>query len=73
MDYETLVNCFIGVFVHYKDSSISKTFVVHGERNDLPQLAAFLKDCADTNQWHISYNGLEFDAQISQFILLYIS
>lgn len=70
MDYETLVNCFIGVFVHYKDDSLSKTFVIHGQRNDLPELAAFLKDCADGNQWHISFNGLEFDAQISQYILL---
>lgn len=69
MDYETLVNCFIGVFVHHKDDT-SRTFVVHGEQNDFPELVAFLQECADTNQWHISFNGLEFDAQISQYILL---
>jgi hypothetical protein len=69
MDYETLVNCFIGVFVHYKDSSIHHTFVIHGERNDFQQLAAFLQSNVDQFEFHVSYNGLEFDAQISQYIL----
>jgi hypothetical protein len=69
MDYETLVNCFIGVFQHYKDEHLRKIFVIHGSRNDLPQIVEFLNQCKDKNQWHISYNGLAFDAQISQFIL----
>ena len=69
MDYETLVNCFIGVFHHYKDDHLRKIFVIHGSRNDLPQFVEFLNQCKDKNQWHISYNGLAFDAQISQFIL----
>ena len=69
MDYETLVNCFIGVFQHYKDEHLRKIFVIHGNRNDLPQFVEFLNQCKDKNQWHISYNGLAFDAQISQFIL----
>lgn len=69
MDYETIVNCFVGVFVHYKDPALSKTFVIHEQRNDFSELAQFLKVCADGGQWHISYNGLEFDAQISQYIL----
>jgi hypothetical protein len=70
MDYETLVNCFIGVFTHFKDESRTRVFVIHGERNDLPEFIEFLEQCVATNQWHISYNGLEFDAQISQYILL---
>ena len=69
MDYETIVNCFIGVFVDYKDSSVKHLFVVHEQRNDLPKLIAFLNKCATEGQWHISYNGLAFDAQISQFIM----
>jgi len=69
MDYETLVNCFIGVFVHYKDKSISRLFVIHGDQNDFPQMVKFLNDCVKHNQWHISYNGLAFDAQITQWMI----
>lgn len=70
MDYETIVNCFIGVFVHHSDPSISKVFVIHGERNDLFSLIYFLKqECIAKEQWHISYNGLSFDAQITSYIL----
>lgn len=69
MDYETLVNCFIAVFQHYKDETIRKTFVIYKDRNDLPQFIDFLNECKNKNQWHISYNGLAFDGQISQHIL----
>jgi len=69
MDYETLVNCFVGVFQHYKDDSISEIFIITKDQNDLPKFINFLKKCVQLNQWHISYNGLAFDAQISQHIL----
>lgn len=69
MDYETLVNCFVGVFQHYKDDSISEIFVVNEDQNDLPKFIEFLNKCIQLNQWHISYNGLAFDAQISQHII----
>jgi len=69
MDYETLVNCFIAVFQHYKDETIRKTFVIYKDRNDLPQFIDFLNECKNKNQWHISYNGLAFDGQITQHIL----
>ncbi len=69
MDYETIVNCFVAVFVHYKDDSVKQTFVVHGDRNDFPALVSFLKNNVANKEWHISYNGLAFDAQITQWIL----
>jgi len=69
MDYETICNCFIAVFQHYKDDSIRKIFVIHESRNDAPELLQFLKECVDQKQWHISYNGLAFDAQITQKLL----
>jgi len=69
MDYETLMDTFVAVFQHYKDDSISKVFVIHGSQNDFPTLIKFLNDCRDLNQWHISYNGLAFDAQITQWML----
>lgn len=69
MDYETIVNCFIAVFQHYKDESQTKVFVIYEDRNDFPDMIAFLNDCLKKNQWHISYNGLAFDAQITQWML----
>jgi hypothetical protein len=69
MDYETLVNCFVAVFQHYKDDSISEIFVINQDQNDLPKFIEFLNKCVQLNQWHISYNGLAFDAQISQHII----
>jgi len=69
MDYETICNCFIGVFQHYKDPSIRKVFVVCEQRNDLPEFIKFLKSNIKNNEWHISYNGLNFDGQITNKIL----
>ena len=69
MDYETICNCFIAVFEHYKDSSIRHTFVVHESRNELPEFIRFLNSNIRDQEWHISYNGLAFDAQITNKIL----
>jgi len=68
MDYETVCNCFIGVFQHYKDDSVRKIFVVHESRNDFPELVKFINECVTKGQWHISFNGINFDAQITQKI-----
>ena len=67
MDYETLVNCFIGVFSHFKDETITKVFVIHKEQNDLFKFVEFLHNCVKQNEWHISFNGLGFDGQITQY------
>lgn len=68
MDLETMVNCFIAYFEHYKLDE-GKLFVINRERDDLPELIEFLKENVSGNQWHISFNGLGFDAQITQWIL----
>jgi hypothetical protein len=69
MDYETMSTCFIGVFENYKNAADRRIFVIHGSRNDLPQLLSFLKLNIKNNEWHISFNGLNFDAQITHKIL----
>jgi hypothetical protein len=69
MDYETICNCFIAVFQHYKDPSIRKIFVIHELQNDLPEFIKFLNSNIKNNEWHISYNGLNFDAQVTNKIL----
>lgn len=69
MDYETLSNCFVGVFRHYKTETM-KVFVVHRLNNQFPELVKFLLDNAANGEWHISFNGIAFDSQITQYILL---
>jgi hypothetical protein len=68
MDYETLNNCFIAVFQHHKET-IERVFVVHALRNDIVELVQFLEENVKNKEWHISFNGLAFDAQITMMIL----
>lgn len=67
-DYETLINCFVAVFIDYK-SDEKKVFIVHELQNDYPELYAFLQDCKHEEVWHISFNGINFDSQITEFII----
>lgn len=69
MDYETIINTFVAVFIDYKDDSVKKVFVINKDQNDIVEFCRFLSDCKKNNQWHISYNGLEFDAQITQHVM----
>ena len=68
MDYETLANCFTGVFEHYKTQE-TEIFVIHDLQNDLTKFISFLKGNINNKEWHISYNGLAFDAQVTHYIL----
>ena len=43
MDYETLKNCFVGVFKHYKTNTY-KTFIIHKLQDDSVELIKFLKE-----------------------------
>lgn len=71
MDYETVCNCFIAVFEHYKEVK-RRVFVVHklSARSQFDDLVAFLMDNVEKDEWHISFNGLNFDSQITQYIML---
>ena len=69
MDYETLNNCFTGVFEHYKTQE-TEDFVIHDLQNDLQKfIEVFLENNIENKEWHISYNGLAFDAQVTHYIL----
>lgn len=69
-DYETLINCFVGVFQHYKEDDDIRVFVIHKLRDDREALFDFLMTHNLDNEWHISFNGLDFDSQITQYMLL---
>ena len=68
MDFETLSDCFVAVFEHYKTSE-RKVFIVHDLQNDFEDFIKFLKQNQDKKEWHISFNGLAFDGQITHYIL----
>tara|TARA_R100001015_G_C4631014_1_gene193173 strand:- start:228 stop:2129 length:1902 start_codon:yes stop_codon:yes gene_type:complete len=68
MDYETLSNCFVGVFKHYKTDE-THIFSICKLQNDYVKFSEFLKENLENNEWHISYNGLAFDAQITHNII----
>lgn len=68
MDFETLSNCFIAVFEDIK-SDHQEIFVIHESRNDIEKLLYFLDTNIVQDEWHVSFNGLGFDSQITEYIL----
>lgn len=68
MDYETLLNCFIAVFEDIK-SEHREIFVIHKEKNDCLEFITFLERNILLEEWHVSFNGLAFDAQVTEHIL----
>jgi len=68
MDYETLSNCFVAVFKHYKTDE-THIYSVCKLQNDYEKFIDFLKQNIENKEWHISYNGLAFDAQVTHNII----
>jgi hypothetical protein len=68
MDYETLSNCFIACFESIK-SDEKHVFVVHDLQNDFDDYIQFIKRNILHDEWHVSYNGLGFDGQITEYII----
>lgn len=68
MDYETLKNCTVLCVEDWKDDT-KFDFVIHPLRNDILPLLQFLQENRYYKEHHVSFNGVGFDAQISQFIL----
>ncbi len=68
MDFETLSNCFIAVFEDIKTED-KEIFVCHKSKNDILELVAFLNRNIQLDEWHVSFNGLSFDSQITEHII----
>ena len=68
MDYETLCSCFIGVFEGVK-SEEQIIFTIHESKNEILELVTFLERNIAYNEWHVSFNGIGFDSQITEHIL----
>lgn len=68
MDYETLYSCFIAVFEGVK-SEEPIIFTIHESKNEILELVTFLERNIAYDEWHVSFNGLGFDSQITEHIL----
>lgn len=68
MDYETMKNCFVACFIHYKTDE-KKIFVIHELRNDTIEFIKFLETNQKNKEWHIGFNSIAFDSQITEHIL----
>jgi hypothetical protein len=68
MDYETIVNCFTAVFTSYSSSEIY-IFIVNRDKNDIEKFIYFLEENIENKDWHLGYNNIGFDSQITEFIL----
>ena len=58
----------MAVFKHYKTDE-THIFSVCKLQNDYEKFIEFLKQNIENREWHISYNGLAFDAQITHNII----
>lgn len=67
-DYETNKNCFIAVFTDLM-SDETKTFGLGPVRNDINEIIDFFIANYKGSQWHIGFNNLDFDAQITHHII----
>lgn len=68
IDWETLSNCSILCAEHYKTEE-KKAFVIHDLQNDIAELIGFFEECRNNKSWHVGFNTLAFDAQITEFVL----
>ncbi len=68
MDYETLSNCFIAVFESV-NSIEQRIFTIHESQNNITEIIDFLENNISKNEWHVSFNGLSFDSQITEYLL----
>lgn len=67
-DYETLSNCFVACFENYKTDD-TRVFVIHELLDQFPEFLTFLEENKKLKEWHVSFNGLSFDSQITEFVL----
>ena len=68
MDIEVMSDFFCAVFEHYKTDEV-RVYTISFKDNDLEALLEFLHNTVKNKEWHISFNGLDFDSQIVQYII----
>ena len=67
-DYETMINLFVAVFESVNTEE-THVFICHESKNDILELITFLEHNITYDEWHVSFNGLAFDSQITEHII----
>jgi len=67
-DFETLPNCFVAVFEDYKKEE-RKIFRIDDYVNDYQKFLSFLESCKDDGSYHIGFNNISFDSQITEYLI----
>jgi hypothetical protein len=65
-DYETVSNCFLGVFINIRNPKDIIIFETSSFKNQIKDHVDFLNNAAKNNVLLVSFNGLKFDNQISR-------
>lgn len=68
-DFETIQNCFLAIYVNIKDPSDKLIFEISDFRNNLTEFVEFNKKLILHKNYIVSFNGLEFDDQVAQYIM----
>lgn len=71
-DYETIKNTFIAVYINIYNKKDIKKFEISQYQNDYKKLYDFYNHLLKNKITIISFNGLAFDYQVTQYILDYI-
>jgi hypothetical protein len=69
-DYETIQNCFLATYINIKDTNDIVCFEVSDFQNDFRQYINFLKKLYKDQNYIVSFNGLNFDSQVSYHCIL---
>ena len=68
-DFETIQNCFLGIYINIKDTSDKRIFEMSDFKNDFQAFIRFQKLCIHDGYYLVSFNGLKFDAQVTMHII----
>jgi hypothetical protein len=69
-DYETIKNCFLAMFININDPTDIISFEMSDFNNDFRKYVNFVKRLANDQNQIVSFNGLNFDSQISYHCVL---
>jgi len=65
-DYETILNCFLAVYINIKDTNDIVKFEMSDYENKFVQYIQFLEE-VEQKHYIVSFNGLSFDSQIALY------
>jgi len=68
-DKETIRNCFLTYYVDLADPTKIISFEVSSYKNELTQYLRFQKHLIKNQLTLVSFNGLDFDSQVSTFVI----